>query len=120
MIQPDIRVIGVLENLSDENKVNRIKKFCLEKKLQFSTRLFNRNKSEDATQITKLPAFHIYVKNGYTSTFYLDSRAYKHIKDGIELFTKKEAQREKRLAAWVNLYHSFKKSINRIFNKSHV
>lgn len=106
-----VKVVAILEHLSDEEQVHRVKKFCLEKNVQFSTRLYRPNKSEDATQITQLPAFHIYVKNGYTKTFYLDSHPYKHIRDGIDLLTQKKV-------TWINLYHNFKKSVGKLFNRN--
>lgn len=100
----------ILYDLSDfnDNDIHIIRDYCNSKNVLFVTRRFNSSKySDDRYYIKKLPAFHVYIKDSYKETFYLNSDSCKKINEIIELYKDRIQMKEKKKQAWKNFYNNF-------------
>jgi hypothetical protein len=108
-------VVSILsENIPD---IVKIRNFAHSQNIIFTTREYNSIKfSDDCDHITRLPAFHIYVKNNYRNTFYLNTRPYQIIQDIVSEY--EHAQLRKRLRrTWHTFYTELKEYIKITFKK---
>jgi hypothetical protein len=87
-----IMVKCIVASLSDKNDdILKIREYAHIHNIHYTTRLYNSRKfSEDRDIIVRLPAFHIYVKNSYRNTFYLNTRPYQIIHDTVDEYIKKQ------------------------------
>lgn len=68
-----IKVCCVISDFDLDPSVEKVSEFSYEKGIDFTMRLYNSRKySDDMSSIKSLPAFHIYIKNGYRDTLHLD------------------------------------------------
>lgn len=109
----------IVYDLTDANEptIREIRDYCQKENIIYSTRRFNSNKySNDRYYIRELPAFHIFINDGYKRTFYPNTRPYQHIqevvkeyKDRIERTKKRKEERKK---FYDNFYNDLYKRIN--------
>jgi hypothetical protein len=84
--------------------------------INFVTREYNSWKySEDRDKITKLPAFHIYVKKTYRETFYPNTRPYQIMKDTVEAYKIKQTIKKK---TWTSFYTDLKSRLVALFHRT--
>lgn len=91
-----IKVVFVVKELEDQhNEVLRtIKQFCQEQQLQVETRTYDSSKyRHDRDEISRLPAFHIYVNGLLEQTFYPNGRPVQIIQVQVERYKKKQQER---------------------------
>lgn len=111
-----VRVCCVVDNLSDSNgDILKIKAHAHNSGATFVTRVYDSRKySDDCYQITRLPAFHIYISGSYNRTFYPNTRPLQHIDESIEICIKWEKQKVERKQRWIRLYNYFASLIKKI------
>ncbi len=92
-----ITVKCVVASLSEKiPDILKIRDFAHSMNINFMTREYNSTKySDDRHSVTRLPAFHIYLHNGYQTTFYLNTRPYQIIQEIVQKY--EEAKERKRL-----------------------
>jgi len=85
--------------------------------INFVTREYDSSRySADRDIITRLPAFHIYIKKQYKETFYPNTRPYQIMQDTVEAYKIKEHKRiHKR--TWSSFYTDVKKQLAALFHR---
>ena len=108
-----ITVKCIVDSLSDVHpEILPFREYAHSLNIMFVSREYNsRRYSEDRDLITRLPAFHIYVKKQYKNTFYPNTRPYQIMRDTLEEFknTKKRT--------WNDLYSDVKKYLYNVFDR---
>ncbi len=85
--------------------------------INFLTREYDSRKySEDRDYITRLPAFHIYVKKQYRETFYPNTRPYQIMQNAVEAYKIKQHERLNR-RTWVGYYREMKIRLVALFHR---
>ena len=111
-IQYPIKIYCIVDDLSDASRdtlIRQIKQHALQSKIIFTTRVYDSTKySNDRDIITRLPAFHVYIKKGYNRTFYANTRPLDHINECVDLYLKEEDDRVQRRARWLAFYERCK------------
>ena len=70
---PPIKVCCVVSDFDLDLNVEKVSEFTYKTGIDFTMRLYNSRKySDDMSSIKSLPAFHVYIKNGYRDTLHLD------------------------------------------------
>jgi len=114
-----VKVCCVMDELSDVNKdILKIKAHASNSGATFVTRVYDSRKySDDCYQITRLPAFHIYINGSYDRTFYPNTRPLQHINECIEICIQRDTKKKERTARWVKLYNDFVAFLKRISHR---
>jgi len=120
-IQYPIKIYCIVDDLSDASRdtlIRKIKEHALQSKVIFTTRLYDSTKySNDRDVITRLPAFHVYIKKGYNRTFYANTRPLDHINECVALYLKSEEERAERRERWIQFYERCKSFFFRLIHK---
>lgn len=120
-IQYPVKVYCIVDDLSDASRdirIREIKNHAIEAGVIFTTRLYDSTKySNDRDVITRLPAFHVYIKKAYDRTFYSNTRPLDHINECVALYLNSENAKKERKARWAKLYGSFKTFLWRLVHK---
>jgi hypothetical protein len=120
-IQYPIKIYCIVDDLSDASRdtlIRQIKEHALQSKVIFTTRLYDSTKySNDRDVITRLPAFHVYIKKGYNRTFYANTRPLDHINECVGLYLKSEEERAERRERWIQFYERCKSFFFRLIHK---
>jgi hypothetical protein len=120
-IQYPIKIYCIVDDLSDASRdtlVRQIKEHALQSKVIFSTRVYDSQKySNDRDIITRLPAFHVHIKNVYNRTFYANTRPLDHINECIALYLKDEKEKVQRKAEWLKFFERCKNFLYRLVHK---
>lgn len=98
-----IHVCCVLDDYSDFNSpvLHMVRDHCRTLNVLFTTRLYDSDKySCDRYYIERLPAFHIYMKKGYVKTYYTNTRPLQNIHDVINIYRKKEEEKNRKKNIW--------------------
>jgi hypothetical protein len=109
-----ITVKCIVDCLSDNiPELPAFREYAHSLNIQFVTREYNsRRYSEDRDLITRLPAFHIYVKRQYRNTFYPNTRPYQIMHDTVEQYKNNKQKR-----SWKDLYVDVKKYLSTVFHR---
>jgi hypothetical protein len=107
-VQHDLKVrvccvVGDYEDLIETPKVEEIKEQALKYGMSVSTRLYDaRKNSIDRYEVTKLPAFHIFVEQDHIKTFYPDSEEDPnlYLEEGLDFYRKRQRARKTRAEIW--------------------
>lgn len=84
--------------------------------INFVTREYDSRKySADRDIITRLPAFHIYIKKQYKETFYPNTRPYQIMQDTVEAYKIKQNIKKK---TWTSFYTNLKARLAALFHRS--
>jgi hypothetical protein len=108
----------IVSSLSEKIPDNlKIRDFAHSMNINFMTREYNSRKySEDRDFITRLPAFHIYVNNGYRNTFFVNTRPYQIIQEIVREY--EATQERKRLKrTWHTFYTELRAYLKATFKK---
>lgn len=113
-----VKVCCVVWDLSDSNgdtQIKMIKDHTHKSNAHFMTRVYDSSKyTDDRYQITRLPAFHVYIKGAYNRTFYSNTRPLQHVDECIELYIRRCETTNLRKKRWLMLYESFLAWIKRM------
>jgi len=114
-----VRICCVVDDLSDSNPdILKIKAHAHVSGASFLTRIYDSRKyNDDCYQITRLPAFHIYINGLYNRTFYPNTRPLQHIDESIAICIKRERRRQERKERWLRLYDYFASIIRRLSHR---
>ena len=83
--------------------------------INFVTREYDSRKySADRDIITRLPAFHIYIKKQYKETFYPNTRPYQIMQDTVEAYKIKQNIKKK---TWTSFYTNLKARLAALFHR---
>ena len=83
--------------------------------INFVTREYDSSRySDDRDRITRLPAFHIYVKKTYRETFYPNTRPYQIMQDTVEAYKIKQNIKKK---TWTSFYTNLKARLAALFHR---
>lgn len=113
-----ITVKCVVSSLSEKiPDILKIREFAQNMNINFTTREYNSKKySDDRDYILVLPAFHIYMNNGYRNTFYLTTRPYQIIQEIVQEY--QEAQeRKRRRRTWHTFYTELRAYLKAAFKR---
>ena len=102
-----IRVICVVDQYSDGKSplIQEVRIHAYNSNIGYSTRIFDSIKYEDdRNYISRLPAFHIYIKGLHHTTFFPTTRPLEHIDESVELYLKRKEERNRRREAWKCFY----------------
>lgn len=102
-----IKVICIVDEYSDGKSplIQEVRSHAHNSNVSYSTRIFDSRKyEEDRDYITRLPAFHIYIKGIHHKTFFTSNRPLQHIDESIEVYLKRKEERDRRREAWKCLY----------------
>jgi hypothetical protein len=105
-VQHDLKVrvccvVGEHEDLIETPRVEEIKEQALKYGMSVSTRLYDaRKNSVDRYEVTKLPAFHIFVEQDHIKTFYPDSDANIYLEESLDFYRKRQRARKTRAEIW--------------------
>jgi hypothetical protein len=113
-----ITVKCVVSSLSEKiPDILKIREFAHSMNINFTTREYNSKKySDDRDYILVLPAFHIYMHNGYRNTFYLTTRPYQIIQEIVQEY--QEAQeRKRRRRTWHTFYTELRNFMKAAFKR---
>lgn len=106
-----VKVCCVVWELSDANndsQIKMIKDHAHKSNAHFMTRIYDSSKySDDRREITRLPAFHVYIGGAYNRTFYPNTRPLQHIDECIEKYIRRIEGKKERRRRWSMLYTSF-------------
>ena len=106
-----IKVCCVVWDLTDANGdkvIKMIKDHTHKSNAHFMTRVYDSTKyTDDCYQITRLPAFHVYIKGAYNRTFYTNTRPLQHIDECIESYIQRVESKKMKKKRWTTLYASF-------------
>jgi len=106
-----IKVCCIVWDLSDANgdkMIKMIKDHTHKSNAHFMTRVYDSTKyTDDCYQITRLPAFHVYIKGAYNRTFYTNTRPLQHIDECVELHIQRLESKKMKRKRWATLYESF-------------
>ena len=84
--------------------------------INFVTREYDSSRySADRDIITRLPAFHIYIKKQYKETFYPNTRPYQIMQDTVEAYKIKQNIKKK---TWTSFYTDLKARIAALFRRT--
>jgi hypothetical protein len=116
-----IKIYCIVDDLSDASRntlIRKIKDHALQSKVIFTTRLYDSTKySNDRDVITRLPAFHVHIRNIYNRTFYANTRPLDHINECIALYLKSEDEKIQRRLRWIQFYERCKSFFFRLLHK---
>ena len=109
-----ITVKCIVDCLSDKiPELPAFREYAHSLNIQFMTREYNSKRySEDRDIITRLPAFHIYIKKQYRHTFYPNTRPYQIMQDTVAEYKKNINTR-----TWKDLYVDLKKYLSAVFHR---
>lgn len=107
-VQDDLKVricciVEDYEDLIEIPKVEEIKEQALKYGMSVSTRLYDaRKNSVDRYEVTKLPAFHIFVEQDHIKTFYPDSDedANQYLEESLDFYRRRQRARKTRVEMW--------------------
>ena len=103
-----LSVCAVVSDLSTVSELDKVRDHVNSLKLNFIVRVFNSSKySDDRTNITRLPAFHIYEKKCYLTTFYLNSNPCEIIDTTLKSYKRKLLTQEISKIRWQNFFNKF-------------
>lgn len=102
MTSESIKLVCVVEYNSQARStlIQSIRSYADNSNIGYKTRIFNSVKYDDCNLITKLPAFHIYINKLHYKTFYPDTDPLEIINETIDLYLKKQKEREQSRNAW--------------------
>jgi hypothetical protein len=85
--------------------------------INFVTREYDSSRySADRDIITRLPAFHIYIKKQYKETFYPNTRPYQIMQDTVEAYKIKQNVKKQR-RTWTSFYTIVKTRLAALFHR---
>jgi len=116
-----IEIKCILYDLSDSNddQIRNLRDYCHLKNVIFSTRRYNSNKySDDRHYITKLPALHVYMRDAYQNTFYLNASEINEVNIIIRLYNEKLERKRKRKEEWDKFYEQIYNLFSIRYNRS--
>lgn len=114
-VYTSVMVQCIVEELSDANDdaIQQIRNYCLDKNIIFECRRYNSYEySLDRYYISRLPAFHLFVKNrmnlcgnqyevsNYERTFYPNTGPIQHVDEGLEIYISNVKQDKKNKEFW--------------------
>ena len=113
-----ITVKCVVSSLSEKiPDILKIREFAQNMNINFTTREYNSKKySDDRDYILVLPAFHIYMNNGYRNTFYLTTRPYQIIQEIVQEYEKAQERRRRR-RTWHTFYTELRAYLKAAFKR---
>jgi len=85
----DFHIVGLYKNRLSDTVFDSVAAFCLENGIVFRLEAFSDGIEEDREYVLRLPAFHVYYKEEYQSTFYPEDSVKKVLLACIAEFTKK-------------------------------
>jgi hypothetical protein len=116
-----VKVYCIVDDISDASRdlrIKEIKTHAVNSGAIFMTRLYDSRKySTDRHIITRLPAFHVYIKNGYDRTFYSNTRPLDHINECINIYLKEQDEIIKKKEQWRRLYQNIKNFVWKLFHR---
>ena len=80
--------MGLYKNRLQDSVFNTVAAFCLENQIPFHLERFSDGIEEDREYVLRLPACHVYYKDDYQTTFYLEDSVQKVLLDCIAGFSK--------------------------------
>jgi hypothetical protein len=86
----DFHIVGLYKNRLNDAVFDPVSAFCLENGIAFRLEAFSSGVEEDRECVLRLPAFHVYFKEEYETTFYLEDSVKKVLLGCIARFAKKE------------------------------
>lgn len=98
---------------------HEVKDYCAKNNLTFSARQYDHEKYSDDMFVKRLPAFHIYFKNGWQDTEYYDSDPIRKIQNLVWAYQDEERAKERARIRRQERWNSFKENINGIFTWDH-
>lgn len=84
-------IIGLYKNRLNDRVYDTVKAFCQEKGIAFRLEAFSDGIEEDREFVVKLPAFHVYYKDEYETTFYPEESVEHILFSIVESMTKKRS-----------------------------
>jgi hypothetical protein len=113
-----ITVKCVVSSLSEKiPDILKIREFAQSMNINFTTREYNSKKySDDRDYILVLPAFHIYMNNGYRNTFYLTTRPYQIIQEIVQEYEEAQERRRRR-RTWHTFYTELRAYLKAAFKR---
>jgi hypothetical protein len=105
-----IRVICIVDEYPDAGSalIQAIRTHVHNSGVIFQTRIYDsRRYSDDRDNITRLPAFHVYIQNSYNRTFYPNTRPLQHVNESVEIYLKNQALKKKRKEYISKIYRRF-------------
>jgi hypothetical protein len=84
-------IIGLYKNRLNDRIYDTVKAFCQEKSIAFQLEAFSDGVEEDREFVVKLPAFHVYYKDEYETTFYPEESVEHILFSIVESMTKKRS-----------------------------
>lgn len=96
-------VVPYIEELSIHPSFRFVKQFCEENQVPFSTREYDSDRyKEDRDEISRMPAFHMYDKNGHShfQTFFHDENPIQKIQTEIISWQKAQERKQARKEMW--------------------
>jgi len=85
----DFHIVGLYKNRLSDTVFDSVTAFCVENTIAFRLEPFSSGVEEDRENVTRLPAFHIYYKDQYETTFYPEDSVRKILMSCIAGFKKK-------------------------------
>ena len=120
-VQYPIKIYCIVDDLSDASRdplIKQIRDHALQSKVIFSTRLYDSQKyTNDRHVITRLPAFHVHIRNIYDRTFYANTRPLDHINECVILYLKGEEEKVQRRQRWLRFYEQCKAFMRRLLHR---
>ena len=107
-----IEVCCVVDHHSDvDTDIEMLNEYTSNLGLAFKLREYDTWKySDDRDIITSLPAFHVYVGDGYVDTFYRGDSVMDRIDETIKKYEARVAENKKRMETWKNIFKIFWKN----------
>ena len=108
-------MLNALNGISDKDpSLLPFREYAHSLNINFVTREYDSFRySDDRYRITRLPAFHIYIKKQYRETFYPNTRPYQIMQDTIEAY-KKQIKKK----SWTSFYTDVKKRLIALFRRT--
>jgi hypothetical protein len=120
-----IIVTCIVEHMDDSNmpEIRAIRDHVNASNAFFITRVYNpEGYSDDCNYVKSLPAFHVHIKRGYATTFYLNTRPLQVVNESIQeyLLLQKGAARNIYLPSlYKGLVQAMKRAVHRIKTATH-
>jgi hypothetical protein len=113
--QYPITVKCIVDCISDKDpSLLPFREYAHSLNINFVTREYDSSRySDDRDRITRLPAFHIYIKKMYRETFYPNTRPYQIMQDTVEGY-KKQIKKK----TWTSFYTNLKARLAALFRRT--
>ena len=115
-----IKVICIVDEYSDGKSpfIQEVRAHSHNSNVSYSTRIFDSRKYDDDREyITRLPAFHVYIKGVHHNTFFLSNKPLQHIDESVETYLKRKEERDRRREAWNCFYRDIAQWIHSLTSR---